>query len=54
MLKFNEGKIVYSHTLRKVHFDLIEETNYSGEGEQEIEIPAKKKYFSYKRYFKWY
>ncbi len=54
MLKFYEGKIFYSNALRKVLLDLIEETNYSGECEMEIEIPSKKKIFSYRRYFKWY
>lgn len=54
MVKFNEGKIVYSNHLRKVLFDLMEETNYSGEGEGELELPTKKKYFNYRRYFKWY
>ncbi len=52
MLKFDHGKIIYSTRLRKVLLDLMEETNYSGESEMNIEIPVKKKSFRYKRYLK--
>lgn len=52
MLKFDGKKIIYSTNLRKVIFDLMEETNYSGEYQIDIEIPVTKKNFSYRRYFR--
>lgn len=53
MLKFDEKKIIYTTNLRKVLFNLLEETDYSGECEMDIEIPIKKRDFSRKRYFKY-
>ncbi len=51
MLKFNEGKIIYSVHLRRIILDLIEENNYSGECQINIEIPIKKKNFRYKKHW---
>ncbi|MBO5478441.1 MAG: hypothetical protein J6A04_01805 [Clostridia bacterium] len=48
-LKFDGRKVIISNSLRKVLLDLLEETNYSGKYEIELEFPSKKFNF-YKRY----
>lgn len=51
MVKIDEGKkVIYSNSIRKVIVDLINETNYSGETEEELNIPKKNFYFHKRRY----
>lgn len=52
MVKIDEGKkVIYSNSIRKIIIDLINETNYSGETEEELNIPKTTNFtFHKKRY----
>lgn len=52
LIKVDEGKkVIYSNYLRKIIVDLVNETNYSEETEEELNIPKTTKFtFHKKRY----
>lgn len=48
MVKLDQGKFVSSNSIRKIIVDLINETNYSDEIEEELNIPKKTNFTLYK------
>lgn len=48
MVKLDQGKFVSSNSIRKIIVDLINENNYSGETEEELNIPQKTNFTFYR------